>query len=99
MEQTGLDRRSFVKMGAGMVSAITLAPGAAGFIKSFANAEPLPVAVIGVGAVITLLSVGEGVSQYITEQFQSVGSNLLFVVPGQLQQLFLPFRYLLCPPF
>ena len=42
--------------------------------------------VIGVGAVITLLSVGEGVSQYITEQFQSVGSNLLFVVPGQLQQ-------------
>jgi putative ABC transport system permease protein len=42
--------------------------------------------VIGVGAVITLLSVGEGVSQYVTEQFQSVGSNLLFVVPGQLQQ-------------
>ncbi|MDH7485858.1 MAG: ABC transporter permease [Anaerolineae bacterium] len=48
--------------------------------------------VIGVGAVITLLSVGQGVEQYITEQFQSVGSNLLFVVPGQLQQGRLPIR-------
>ncbi len=42
--------------------------------------------VIGVGAVITLLSVGQGVEQYIAQQFQSIGSNLLFVVPGQLQQ-------------
>jgi len=41
--------------------------------------------VIGVGAVITLLSVGQGVEQYIAQQFQSIGSNLLFVVPGQLQ--------------
>ena len=48
--------------------------------------------VIGVGAVITLLSVGQGVEQYVTEQFQSVGSNLLFVVPGQLQQRRLPIR-------
>ncbi|HIC90054.1 MAG TPA: hypothetical protein EYP04_11730, partial [Anaerolineae bacterium] len=40
--------------------------------------------IIGVGAVITLLSVGHGVERYVTEQFQSVGTNLLFVVPGQL---------------
>jgi putative ABC transport system permease protein len=37
--------------------------------------------IIGVGAVITLLSVGQGVEQLITEQLQSAGSNLLFVIP------------------
>jgi len=35
--------------------------------------------VIGVGAVIALVSFGQGVEQYITRQFQSLGSNLLFV--------------------
>ncbi|MFZ1508258.1 MAG: ABC transporter permease [Anaerolineae bacterium] len=40
--------------------------------------------IIGVGAVITLLSVGRGVERYVTDQFQSIGSNLLFAVPGQL---------------
>jgi putative ABC transport system permease protein len=48
--------------------------------------------VIGVGAVITLLSVGEGVEDYIAAQFQSIGSNLLFVVPGQLEQGNMPLR-------
>ena len=38
--------------------------------------------IIGVAAVITLLSVGRGVEQYVTEQFQGIGSNLLFVFPG-----------------
>ncbi|NIW35953.1 MAG: ABC transporter permease, partial [Gemmatimonadetes bacterium] len=32
--------------------------------------------IIGVGAVITLMSAGEGVSVYIEEQFQSIGTNL-----------------------
>ena len=41
--------------------------------------------IIGVGAVIALLSVGHGFGQYITEQFQSLGTNLLFVIPGQLE--------------
>jgi len=41
--------------------------------------------IIGVGAVIALLSVGHGFEQYITEQFEGLGSNLLFVVPGQLE--------------
>jgi len=40
--------------------------------------------IIGVGAVITLLSVGQGVQATVQEQIQSVGSNLLFVVPGNL---------------
>ena len=42
--------------------------------------------VIGVGAVITLLSVGRGVQSLVTEQLQSVGTNLLFIVPGSLEE-------------
>ena len=42
--------------------------------------------IIGVGAVITLLSVGKGVEKYVTTQFQGIGSNLLFVFPGSPDQ-------------
>jgi putative ABC transport system permease protein len=42
--------------------------------------------IIGVGAVITLMSAGEGVSVYIEEQFQGMGSNLLFVIPGSTEE-------------
>jgi putative ABC transport system permease protein len=38
--------------------------------------------IIGVAAVIALLSVGQGVERYVTAQFQGIGSNLLFVFPG-----------------
>jgi putative ABC transport system permease protein len=38
--------------------------------------------IIGVGAVITLMAAGEGVQVFITEQFQGIGTNLLFVIPG-----------------
>ncbi len=40
--------------------------------------------IIGVGAVITLLSVGQSVQRLVTEQLQSIGTNLLFIVPGNL---------------
>ncbi len=40
--------------------------------------------IIGVGAVITLLSVGQGVQRLVTDQLQSIGTNLLFVVPGNM---------------
>ena len=40
--------------------------------------------IIGVGAVIALMSIGRGVEKYVTDQFASLGSNLLFVVPGSL---------------
>ena len=40
--------------------------------------------IIGVGAVITLLSVGEGVQNLVRSQVQSIGTNLLFVVSGTL---------------
>ena len=41
--------------------------------------------IIGVGAVITLMSVGKGVEQFVEESFQGLGSNLLFVFPGSLE--------------
>ncbi len=43
--------------------------------------------IIGVGAVIALMSIGRGVEKYITDQFAGLGSNLLFLVPGQLDEL------------
>ncbi len=41
--------------------------------------------IIGVGAVIALLSIGQGAQAAITEQIQGIGSNLIFVLPGSLQ--------------
>jgi putative ABC transport system permease protein len=38
--------------------------------------------IIGVSAVITLLSVGRGVEKFIGNAFGSIGTNLLFVLPG-----------------
>ncbi len=42
--------------------------------------------IIGVGAVIALLSIGQGAQKAITEQIQGIGSNLIFVIPGSLTQ-------------
>jgi putative ABC transport system permease protein len=41
--------------------------------------------IIGVAAVITLISVGQGVEVFVAEQFQGLGNNLLFVFPGQFR--------------
>ena len=41
--------------------------------------------IIGVAAVITLLSVGQGVESFIVAEFEGLGNNLLFVFPGQLE--------------
>jgi len=41
--------------------------------------------IIGVGAVITLMSVGDGVQAYITDQFQDMGTNMPIVFPGEVQ--------------
>jgi putative ABC transport system permease protein len=41
--------------------------------------------VIGVGAVIALLALGEGTRAAITEEIQSIGSNLITVIPGRLE--------------
>jgi putative ABC transport system permease protein len=42
--------------------------------------------IIGVGAVITLLSVGRGVETLIREQLQGAGTNLLFVIPVNINE-------------
>jgi putative ABC transport system permease protein len=42
--------------------------------------------IIGVGAVVTLLSVGRGVENYIADAFGSIGTNLLFVLPGSAEE-------------
>ncbi|MGH2606409.1 MAG: ABC transporter permease [Anaerolineales bacterium] len=41
--------------------------------------------VIGVGAVITLMSSGRAVQEYVIEQFRGIGSNLIFVSPGRFE--------------
>jgi len=41
--------------------------------------------VIGVAAVITLVSLGQGVQMMVTEEIKGAGANLLFILPGRLQ--------------
>jgi putative ABC transport system permease protein len=38
--------------------------------------------IIGVGAVISMVSIGEGAKQGVADRFASMGTNLLFVSPG-----------------
>ena len=40
--------------------------------------------IIGVAAVITLISVGRGVEAVVIDEFQGLGNNLLFVFPGNI---------------
>jgi putative ABC transport system permease protein len=41
--------------------------------------------IIGVSAVITLMAVGQGSQKGVTERIQGLGSNLLFIRPGESQ--------------
>jgi len=38
--------------------------------------------VIGIGSVITMVSIGQGAQQSITSNIESLGSNLLIITPG-----------------
>ena len=40
---------------------------------------------IGVGAVVLLTALGDGARRYVMGQFESLGSNLLAVVPGKTE--------------
>jgi putative ABC transport system permease protein len=42
--------------------------------------------IIGVGAVIAMVSIGEGAKRGIEDRFASMGTNLLFVTPGSQKQ-------------
>ncbi|MGI6379826.1 MAG: ABC transporter permease [Anaerolineae bacterium] len=41
--------------------------------------------VIGVSAVIVLVSIGQGVRASVADEFQKIGSSVLFVMPGRLE--------------
>jgi putative ABC transport system permease protein len=41
--------------------------------------------IIGISAVIILVSVGQGVQTVVSEQMEGIGSNLIFVMPGELE--------------
>lgn len=41
--------------------------------------------VIGVGAVILLVSIGQGAKAYVTREISGLGSNLLFILPGRIE--------------
>lgn len=45
---------------------------------------------IGVAAVVALTALGEGARRYVVEQFASIGSNLLIVVPGKAETTGIP---------
>lgn len=40
--------------------------------------------IIGVASVILLVSIGQGLQKYITDQFEQLGANLVVVVPGKV---------------
>ncbi len=42
--------------------------------------------IIGVGAVIAMVSIGQGAQATISEQIASAGSNMLYVTPGSFSQ-------------
>jgi putative ABC transport system permease protein len=42
--------------------------------------------VIGVAAVISMLSIGQGAKRSITNQVESVGTNLVYITPGAIRQ-------------
>lgn len=47
--------------------------------------------IIGISTAVILISAGQGVERYIYDLFTGVGVNVLFVVPGQLDQRGDPF--------
>src|SRR5438067_10304205 len=42
--------------------------------------------IIGVAAVVALMSIGQGAQQQIQRQVQTIGSNLVTITPGQANQ-------------
>jgi putative ABC transport system permease protein len=43
--------------------------------------------IIGVWAVIVLIGIGSGLREYVTDQFESLGSNLIYVMPFNEERL------------
>ena len=43
--------------------------------------------IIGVGSVIMLMSVGAGVKTFVNQQFELIGANNIFIIPGQMGEM------------
>lgn len=43
--------------------------------------------IIGVGSVIMLMSVGAGVQTFVNQQFELIGANNIFIIPGQMGEM------------
>jgi len=41
--------------------------------------------IIGVAAIILLISIGSGLQKYISSQFEKLGTNTIFILPGKIQ--------------
>lgn len=41
--------------------------------------------IIGVASVILLVSIGSGIQTYVTQAFEDLGTNLLYIMPGKFQ--------------
>ena len=41
--------------------------------------------IIGVAAIILLISIGSGLQSYISAQFEKLGTNTIFILPGKVQ--------------
>ena len=67
-----------------MTGSVRIALRALGANKLRASLTMLGV-IIGVGAVIALMSIGTGMQQQITSQVRGLGTNLLFITPGAQQ--------------
>jgi putative ABC transport system permease protein len=68
-----------------LVDSLRVAAGALSANKMRSSLTMLGI-IIGVAAVIALLSIGQGVQAAVTEQIQSAGSNLLMILPGQITE-------------
>ncbi|NBQ63758.1 MAG: ABC transporter permease, partial [Proteobacteria bacterium] len=69
----------------GFLESVRMALRALGANKLRAALTMLGV-IIGVAAVIALMSIGRGIQASIQAQIQALGSNLLFVSPGAQNQ-------------
>jgi putative ABC transport system permease protein len=46
--------------------------------------------IIGIASIVALISIGQGLQASTTEQFEKLGSNTIFVIPGSLSQQGMP---------
>jgi len=51
---------------------------------------------VGIAAVVALTALGEGARQYVIQEFTSIGSNLLSVIPGKTETTGLCQRWEVC---